>query len=63
MGMLEEILRNKEEILVKLLEILEGKESRTKINLNGVEFHIGNSLVRMGGSVDLTFVPIEKRKD
>ncbi|MBI4021537.1 MAG: hypothetical protein HY369_04795 [Candidatus Aenigmarchaeota archaeon] len=61
MGLLEEILKNREELLIKLLEILEGRESRAKVDLHGVEFHVGKSLVRMDGTVDLTFVPLEKK--
>jgi len=61
MGFLEEILKNKEELLIKLLEIMEGKESRASVNLDGVEFHVGKSLVKMKGKVDLTFVPIDKQ--
>ena len=62
MGVLEEILKNREELLIKLLEILEGRESRAKVNLDGVEFHVGKSLVRMKGNVEFAFVPIDKRK-
>jgi hypothetical protein len=62
MGLVEEILKNREELLVKFLEILEGKESRAKINLDGVEFHIGKSAVRLKGAVEFTFIPIEKEK-
>lgn len=61
MGLLEEIFKNKEELFIKFLEIMEGKESRANVSLNGVEFHVGNSLVKMNGSVELTFVPIEKK--
>ena len=61
MGIIEEILKNKEEILIKLLQLMEGKESRAKIDLDGVEFHVSNSTVRMKGTVELTFVPIEQR--
>ena len=62
MGMLEEIFKNKEELLIKLLEIMEGRESRAKINLDGGEFHVGKSLVRMKGNVELTFIPTEKKR-
>jgi len=62
MGLLEEILKNKEEILVKLLEIMEGKESKAKVNLDDVEFHVGNSAVRLKGTIELTFIPIEKKQ-
>ncbi len=61
-GIIEEILRNKEEILVALLKVLEGKESRTRVKLDGVKFNIGSSSVKMEGAVEFTFVPIEERK-
>ena len=62
MGMIEEVLKNKEELLVKFMEIMEGKESKAKVNLNGVEFHVGKSLVRMNGTIDFSFVPVNKKK-
>ena len=61
MGIIEEILKNKEELLVKILEIMEGKEAKTKIDLDGVEFHVGNSIVRMTGAIELTFIPIKRQ--
>lgn len=62
MGFIEEMLKNKEELLLKLLEILEGKESKAKLNLNDVQFHVGNSVVQMKGNIEVTFVPLSKKK-
>ncbi len=62
MGLIEEILKNKEELLVKFLEILEGKESRAKVNLDGIEFHIGESAVKLKGTVEFTFIPIKRQE-
>ena len=62
MGVLEDIVKNKEQFLEKLLEILEGKEMRTKLNLNGVEFKIGESKVKVNGSVEFIMVPCEDKK-
>lgn len=62
MGLIEEILKNKEELLVKFLEILQGKESKARINLDGVEFHVGNSIVKLNGAIELTFIPTKKEK-
>ena len=59
MGVIEEILANKEELLVALLSVLEGKQTRATLDLNGVTFKVGQSKVVMEGSVSLTFVPIE----
>jgi hypothetical protein len=61
-GIIEEILRNKEDILVALLKVIEGKESRARVKLDGVKFNVGNSSVRMEGAVEFTFVPIEDKK-
>jgi hypothetical protein len=62
MSLIEEILKNKEELLVKFLEILEGKETRAKVSLDGVEFHVGKSAIKLNGSVEFTFVPLEDQK-
>ena len=62
MGVIEEVLKNKEEILVALLKVLEGKESRARVNLDGVKFNIGKSSVKMEGEIEFTFVPLEDKK-
>jgi hypothetical protein len=61
-GLIEEILKNKEEILLKLLDVLEGKEARASVNLDGVTFHVGKSKVEMNGKVEFVFVPYEKQR-
>ena len=60
MGVIEEILANKEELLVALLKVLEGKETRATLDLNGVTFKVGQSRVVMEGSIQLTFVPLDR---
>ena len=62
MGVFEEIVKNKEELFLKILQILEGKETKTKINLDGVEFNIGNSKVSVNGNVEFTITPFAKKK-
>jgi hypothetical protein len=62
MGVLDDIVKDKEEFLEKLLEILEGKETRTKINLNGVEFKVGKSKVKVNGNIEFIIVPFENKK-
>ncbi len=62
MGVLEDIVKNKEELLIKILQILEGKETKTKVNLDGVEFNIGNSKVSVNGDIEFTIVPFVKKK-
>jgi hypothetical protein len=62
MGVLEDIVKDKEQFLEKLLEILEGKETRTKLNLNGVEFKVGKSKVKVSGNIEFIIVPFEDKK-
>ena len=61
-GIIEEILKSKEELIVALLKVLEGKETRARVKLDGVKFNIGSSSVKMEGAVEFTFIPIEERK-
>jgi hypothetical protein len=56
MGMLEEIVKNKEEIVTKFLDVLGGKEATAKVDLDGVQFNLGNSKVRLEGQVRFTVV-------
>lgn len=62
MGVIEELLKNKEEILVKLLEVLEGKETRAKVNLDGIELSAGKSTIKLNGEIEFTFVPLDKKE-
>ncbi len=62
MSVIEEIVKNKEELILKILQILEGKETKTKVNLDGVEFNIGDSKVKVNGNVEFTIVPFAKKK-
>ena len=62
MGVFDEIVKNKEELFMKILQILEGKETKTKINLDGVEFNLGNSKISVNGDVEFTIVPFVKKK-
>ena len=62
MGVIEEILKNKEELLIKFLQIIEGKEAKAKVDLGGVEFHIGDSTIKVKGEVELSFIPVKKKK-
>jgi hypothetical protein len=62
MGVFDEIVKNKEELFMKILQILEGKETKTKVNLDGVEFNLGNSKIKVNGNVEFTIVPFVKKK-
>ena len=56
MTLVDELLKNKEEILIKVLQFLEGKEATTKLNLNGMQFSLGGTLVKLNGEVEVTVV-------
>jgi len=62
MGLIEEILKNKEEIIVKLISLMEGKETKARINLDDVEFNIGSTKIMLSGAVDIDVIPQKKKK-
>ena len=62
MGIIEEVLKNKEEILVRLLEVLEGKETKARVNLDGIELSMGKSTIKLNGEIEFTFVPLQKKE-
>ena len=62
MGFVEEILKNKEELIVKFLSIVEGKETKANVNLDGVEFKVGDTAVQLNGNVEFTVIPTFKNK-
>lgn len=61
-GVVKELMKNKEDLLIKLLDVLEGREARASINLEGVEFLLGDSKVKLGGKVEVSFLPYSKKK-
>ena len=61
-GLIEELLKNKEDLLASLLTMLEGKEARAKIDLDGIVFTLGKSKVQVEGKVEFTFIPLENKK-
>jgi hypothetical protein len=63
MGVIEEILKNKEDLLIKFLSIVEGKETKANVNLDGIEFKVGKTSVQLNGNIEFTVVPsFGKRK-
>ena len=62
MGMVEEILKNKEDLFIKLLEILQGKEASASIDLSDVSFKVGNSAVKLDGQIRITLIPKSGKK-
>ena len=62
MGIIEEILKSKEELLVKFLSVVEGKETSANVNLDGIKFEIGKTEVKLDGNVEFTVIPLKKKK-
>ena len=61
MGFVEELLKNKEELLVKFLSIMEGKETSANVNLDGIKFDLGDTAIKVSGNVEFTVVPAKKK--
>jgi len=62
MSVLEEVLKNNSDLLVKIIDLMQGKEVKATVNLNGVEFKVGDSKVSLGGKIELAFAPFAKKK-
>jgi ribosomal protein L10 len=62
MGLMGEIIENKEELVVKLLDVLQGKEATARVKLDGVKFNVGKVAIKLSGEVDFTFVPPKPKK-
>jgi hypothetical protein len=62
MDIVKEIEENKEEIIIKILEVLQGKETTARIKLDGLKFHVGDVEVKLNGEVDFTLVPPKPKK-
>jgi hypothetical protein len=60
-GVLEELLKSKEDLLVTFMKIIEGKEAKAKIDLQGVKFMIKGMEIRMDGAVEFTVIPLKTR--
>ncbi|MBU0898613.1 MAG: hypothetical protein KKB03_04455 [Nanoarchaeota archaeon] len=62
-GVVEEIIKNKEEILIKILNLLEGKEASTSVSLDGIKFTLGKNVdVEVTGKITFTVTPLKKKK-
>ncbi|RLJ04117.1 MAG: hypothetical protein DRP13_03995 [Candidatus Aenigmatarchaeota archaeon] len=62
MGITEEILKHKEELFLKFLKVLEGKETSATINLDGLNFMFGDVKIKVDGEIKLTLVPPKKKE-
>lgn len=62
MDVLKELDKNKEEIIIKVLEVLQGKETTARVKLDGLKFHVGDVEIKLNGEVDFTLVPPKPKK-
>jgi hypothetical protein len=61
-GVFDEVVKNKEELMLKFFNILQGREAKTKLMLDGIELDFGKGKIKVDGSVELTFTPLSKKK-
>ncbi len=61
-NVLEELLRNRQDLLLKVVDILQGREAKARIDLNGVSFHLGETIVKMEGNIQFSVTPLSKRQ-
>ena len=59
---MEQLLTENRTVIEAFLKLLEGKESKAKIDLTGVKFNIGKSVVKAEGTLSLTLIPLSKAK-
>ncbi len=59
---LEKMLKDKGDLIETILKLLEGREAKATLNLDGIKFKVGNSSVAVNGKVELTLVPVDKKK-
>jgi hypothetical protein len=61
MGIVDDIVKNKEELILKMLDVVSGKEASARVNLDGVAFNIGKSRIKLEGQVTFTLIPDKKK--
>ncbi|MFH1445368.1 MAG: hypothetical protein ABIF08_02720 [Nanoarchaeota archaeon] len=62
-GIVDEILEHKEEIIVKIINVLEGKQASADLNLDGIKFILGKNMqVKLSGTINLTIAPTKTKK-
>ncbi len=61
-NLMEALMKNKEELLIKFLQILEGKEAKGEVDLGGVSFKVGEANVELSGKINFSVRPSGKKK-
>lgn len=62
MSLVDELVKNKEELLLKALQFMEGKEASTKINLDDIKFTIGNLSIKFKGEIEVSVMKLPEAK-
>ena len=62
MSIIQQLLENREEFILKVLDLIEGKEAKTRLNLNGVKLKFGKADVKLEGNIEISVMPVTKKK-
>ena len=54
---LEQVLRNNEDLILRFLDVLSGRETKAKVNLDGISFKVGKTDIQVNGMVELSIIP------
>ncbi|HDD45864.1 MAG TPA: hypothetical protein ENG42_00165 [Candidatus Aenigmarchaeota archaeon] len=57
----EDIIKNKEQLIMYILNLIEGKEAKTKVNLDEIELKFGKVSVKISGNLEFIVAPIKKK--
>lgn len=58
--MIEDLFGKNSELIAKILDIIEGREVTTKINLDGVSFKIGKTNIKLSGEIEFSLARTKK---
>jgi hypothetical protein len=59
-GSVEKFLQENSSVIMKVLQVLEGKSATARVKLDGIQFELGDAAIELSGEVDLKFVPEKK---
>jgi hypothetical protein len=54
---LEQILKNNEDLILRFLDILQGRKTKAKVNLDGIRFKVGKTDIEVNGMIELSINP------
>lgn len=62
MGIIDALFKNKEELVSKIISLLEGKETVIKIDLSKTTMNVGKTKIELNGEIELKILPFTKKK-